>query len=578
LPSNLSNIKHIIVLTMENRSFDQMLGYLSLPVNAGGMGRKDVDGLKGGEFNFFNGTKYPSFPFAPGDTAFSPDSPHSYEPVFTQINADVHKPGSGKMDGFVKAFSEISGLAAGPRIMGYHTAVNVPVYDALARDFAISHRWFASHPGPTFSNRFYELTGRLNLASGLNSKIPENTWEFSNSSPLTPVFNKTIFDFLSDYQKRIEKAYTWKYYEQGYCFLRFFSKYTFDNTNIVSIADPANGFFADAKRGTLPSVSFIDPHFIELPPNANCDGPVADIKDGQAFVQKVVEAVVTSPQFANTLLIITYDEHGGFYDHVPPPPAVPFSDESPVKTYGVRVPAFFISPWVKAGGVFGHDGDTSNNSLYFDHTSILKTIARRFLTKDPPYMGRRYAAAKDLIPVLDTVFRRFTFLPFIRYNLMYNASQKMLDVQGANTAPGTLLWQWNKNGTPAQDFSIEEKHDVVYIRTHTGNLYLTVDVPDGATIPPVQGFGIKQDVKYEGGKALIDPKKFDSRYQLWKLTPTGTTVADKNMYVISSVAFPDRVLQPVNLAGAGALIVLAGKAGAGGLSNAWRITSPATSS
>lgn len=157
---------------------------------------------------------------------------------------------------------------------------------------------------------------------------------------------------------------------------------------------------------------------------------------------------------------------------------------------------------------------------------------------------------------------------------MYNASQKMLDVQLSNSAPGTVLWQWLKNGTPAQDFSIEEKHDFVYIRTHTGNLYLTVDVPDGPTIPPPQGFGIKQDVKYEGANELTNPQKFNSKYQLWKLTPTGTTATDKNMYIISNAAFPDKVLQPASIADAGALIVLASVAGPGVLANAWTITSP----
>src|SRR5207342_2215930 len=104
------------------------------------------------------------------------------------------------------------------------------------------------------------------------------------------------------------------------------------------------------------------------------------IKEGQALVQKIVEAVVTSPNFPNTLLIITYDEHGGFYDHVPPPPALPYLDESlveperqfPIKTYGVRVPALFISPWINPGSVFGHEEDENGKTLYFDHTSILK--------------------------------------------------------------------------------------------------------------------------------------------------------------------------------------------------------------
>ena len=153
---------------------------------------------------------------------FGPDPSHRYEPVYQQINADVDDPakaepipipGTGKMNGFVKAFVENTGSFNGSKIMGYHTAENVPVYDILARDFGISHRWFASHPGPTFCNRFYEITGRLNLGSGLNTDtrpIAENMWEFSNSSPLTPVFNKTIFDYLTDYHNNIDNNVTWK--------------------------------------------------------------------------------------------------------------------------------------------------------------------------------------------------------------------------------------------------------------------------------------------------------------------------------------------------------------------------------
>jgi len=93
-PGNLANIDHIVVLTMENRSFDSMLGYLSLPPEKGGMGRKDVDGLKGTEFNLLNGEICPSFPFPLRDTIFAPDPPHGYEPVYRAING-------GKMDGFV---------------------------------------------------------------------------------------------------------------------------------------------------------------------------------------------------------------------------------------------------------------------------------------------------------------------------------------------------------------------------------------------------------------------------------------------------------------------------------------------
>ena len=340
-PGTLANIDHIVVLTLENRSFDHMLGYLSLPENKGGMGRIDVDGLKEGESNTWNGTRYPSQPVS--DTIFSPDPPHSYEPVQKAIN-------SGKMDGFVKSYAEEHGAAIAGSIMEYQTPGNIPAYDALARDFVIGHRWFASHPGPTFSNRFYEMTGRLNIDA-------KGFWEFGNSHPLRPVFTKTIFDYLADYsRKHPDNEVSWKYFEHHYCFLRFFQKHTFNSTNIVTIDDPLAGFFACAKNGTLPNVSFIDPHFIELPTSANCDGPPADVKDGQVLVQKIVEALITSPNWSKTMLIITYDEHGGFYDHVPPPQAVKVSEESPINTYGVRVPAFIISPWVRQGGVFGHYG------------------------------------------------------------------------------------------------------------------------------------------------------------------------------------------------------------------------------
>jgi len=112
-----------------------------------------------------------------------------------------------------------------------------------------------------------------------------------------------------------------------------------------------------------------------------------------------VETVVASPKWDKTLLIITYDEHGGFYDHVPPPNAVPVAPGM-LQTTGVRVPCFIISPWVKAGGVIG------SHTLHFDHTSILKTIARRFMSNNPPFMGARYAAAKDLSSVLGNALRQ----------------------------------------------------------------------------------------------------------------------------------------------------------------------------
>jgi len=597
-PGSLANIDHLVVLTMENRSFDQMLGYLSLPASAGGMGRTEVDGLKGGEFNPYNGTNYPSFPFPPGATLFAPDPGHSYGPVFHQINSTntvaSQQWENGQMNGFVKAYAEESDVVPpnsagnGSSIMGYHTGVNVPAFDALARDFAISHRWFAAHPGPTFCNRYYELSGRLNLASGLNAALPAGTWEFSNSSPLTPSFSKTIFDHLNEYaQTPVGGNLTWKYYEHAYCFLRFFSDYTFNYENIKSVNDPDEGFYADAARGTLPSVSYIDPHFIEVPPG-NCDGPPADVADGQKLVRNIVEALIAGPKWNKTLLVIIYDEHGGFYDHVPPPRlpdgSVPESYNLPISTYGVRVPALFVSPWVQPGQVFGHDASAAgaDDALHFDSASILKSIARRFMSDYPPYIGPRYAVAKDLTPVLNNTQQEPQFLPFLRYNFTYNVTQQAMEVQNAGQMPGAILQTAAKTPGAAQDFSFEEAGGgLVYIRTNCGNYYLTVDMPapvlttNPATPSPAQPLGIKQDLKYSPGKIPAESasqSQTNPDLQKWRLAPSGTTVLDKNNYVVSNAAYPLKVLVPFGST-PGALLVLGDPDATSG-KNVWTVSCP----
>jgi phospholipase C len=554
-PGTLADIDHIVVLTMENRSFDHMLGYLSLPPEQGGLGRTDVDGLKGGEFNLLDGRRCPSFAFQPGETIFAPDPPHSHAPVLQAVNG-------GRMDGFAKSYADEHGPTVGPRIMGHQPAANVPVYDAMARDFALGHRWFASHPGPTFCNRFYELTGRLNID-------PDGYWETSNSSPLRPVFTKTIFDYLS------EQNVSWRYFEHGYCFLRFFESHTFDAANIASFDDPVFGFLNLASTGNLPSVTFIDPHFIELPPDGNCDGPPADIKEGQKLVRQIVEAVVTSPTWSKTLLIVTYDEHGGFYDHVPPPTATRVAPGLPA-TYGVRVPAFIVSPLVSPGSVFGGDGlldsgvevpdkaklaprvTSAVGSLHFDHTSILKTIARRFLSTNPPYLGARYAEAHDLSAVLLPAAHTSQFLPFIPYTLTCIASGKRLDVQGASTAPGALLWQYDANDTEAQQFSFEEAGGgFFFIRTHTGNLYLTAD----------PSLAVHQQPK---NSAALD-------FQRWRLTASTIALAGHHEVEISNVAIPKKFLQPSGASQSSGVAVVLGDSKAahlGMIRNPWRVSSP----
>ena len=562
-PGTLANIDHIVVLTKENRSFDHMLGYLSLPVEQGGMGRQEVDGLKGGETNPYQGENFPSFKL--DQTRFVPGPPNGYESVHHAING-------GKMDGFVTSHAEANSDKVAGQVMGYHTGATVPVFDALARDFAIGHRWFASHPGPTFPNRFYELTGRPNLDT-------RGFWEFENSSPSRPVFTPTIFDYLTDTTDPMSRPpVTWRYFERAYCTLRLYERHTFDDKNIVEFDDPEAGFFACARTGQLPSVSFIDPHFVDYPPGSNCDEPPSDIADGQALVQRIVEAVITSPAWHKTLLLIVYDEHGGFYDHVPPPAAARVSEEFPISTLGLRVPALIISPWVTPGSVFGYDSDLTNpvppspssggtstvrrsagigRDLHFDHTSILKTIARRFLSTNPPYMGARYAAAKDLSMVVGTQLHQPQFLPFIAYRLQFMQSQMMLNAfKLPDPDPGWVLWQFPAEGTVVQDFSFEDAgNGFVYIRSHVGNRYVTAHAPD----------------------LVLTDVTTASPGAKWKLSQTSSLIRDRNLFVISNQAYPNMLLQPANRMSGSPVVLgdVGGSAGIhGGQPNAWKVSSP----
>jgi hypothetical protein len=215
--------------------------------------------------------------------------------------------------------------------------------------------------------------------------------------------------------------------------------------------------------------------------------------------------------------------------------------------------------------VFGHDPVGASPSLYFDHTSILKTIARRFLHQNPPFMGARYAAANDLSAVVNSTPRVEQFRPFIPYNLVSVATQLRLDVQSAGTTPGTLLQQFTPNSSNAQQFAFEDADQgFVYIRTRTGNLYLTAD----------PSLGVRQDVKYPTGTAAPPPN--DPQTQRWRLTPVGTSSLDRDTYVISNAAFAGRVLQPAGAGSApGTPVVLTAPVGG---ASVWKVSSPLVSS
>lgn len=391
LPDNgdlghLQTVDHIVVLMLENRSFDNMLGFLSL---AGG--RADIDGLTGAERETYGGQTYQVHHLTQTAGHSELEDPcHSGRCVDEQLS-----------DGFVASYAKYiadwegrNGPPAVPvdpgYVMGYHDGDDLPVYQYLASEFCVCDRWFSSVRGATWPNRLYAVTGG---AAGLRDDI----------SP--PLYNRASFMRFLDQQD-----VSWRWYSFDPATLRLIDaryrldarhhhRFSFLDARKISAVEHDVGellreeasFLDDAAAGALPSVSWIDPHFKDLRvlgPDSNDDHPPGDVIAGQALVLDVYHALRTSPCWEKSMLIVTYDEHGGFYDHVPPPPAP--DDEPAFGQYGVRVPAIVISPFVEKASVA--------HGALFDHTTIIKTILARFCCKDGtiPDMGKRTSQSNHL--------------------------------------------------------------------------------------------------------------------------------------------------------------------------------------
>jgi phospholipase C len=363
--ANLRKIDHVVVLMLENRSFDHMLGYLTLEA-----GRADVDGLKASMSNVYRGKTYKVRHLQRTALTKDEDPCHGGKCIEEQV--------SNNMGGFVSNFAKQRTKAKlKDVVMGYYTGSDLPVYDHLAREFMVCDRWHCSVPGATWPNRLYSLCGQ---AAG--SKDPKQV---------------PIYDVPSFVRHLETNKVSWRWYTHDVGTLRFTdSKFRLGYVDKFAYFDrrsflaPRN-FLDDARDGKLPAVSWIDPNFVDVsfigPAGSNDDHPPSDIKAGQELVLKTYSALVNSPNWRKTMLVITYDEHGGFFDHVLPPAA--HDDKAAFRTYGVRVPAIVVSPFTPRASV-------SNET--FDHTSIIKTILLRFCQKNGqiPNMGARVANANHL--------------------------------------------------------------------------------------------------------------------------------------------------------------------------------------
>jgi phospholipase C len=409
---NLFNIEHIVVLMMENRSFDHMLGYLRSD------GMPEVNGLTGQESNLDDqGVAVPVFPFRLDQTAF-----HQPGQPFDKSLDPCHAPNcvqqqlSEHNGGFVKNFVQEKNPPAAQRglVMGHYTAQHLPVYDFLARQFCVCDAWFSSIPGDTWPNRVFALSGRPGKRAAIDVPLLQRilSWIGLRSNPLAriPLYDNVAFTReLNDDQ--------WRWYSYDPATLRavdatyreldnprrenfgFFDRQTLSvlTQAIEEVTVDGDSFLDDVANSRLRSVSWIDPAFIDahvLDPSSNDDHPPSDIRAGQALVLDVYDALTKTAGWDNTLFVVTYDEHGGFYDHVAPPPV---NDGSGYGTLGVRVPALVIGPRVSR--------TVCHTQL--DHTTLIKTILMRFgKTADFAALGPRVAAAPHLGVVLEPEPRR----------------------------------------------------------------------------------------------------------------------------------------------------------------------------
>lgn len=377
MPPGLDQLKHIVVLMMENRSFDHMLGSLKA-VNP------EIDGITNQLSNpDTTGALVKPQPKAEFQSQLQPDPDHHFPAVDLQIyGGDTSQNRVANMQGFVKSyFNQQRDVRHSQVIMYYFSQDQLPVLTTLALEFAVFNRWFASIPGPTICNRafahFGTSFGRVDL----------------NPVYLNEPFKSIYQRLVTANPKRTAKVY---YYDT--------TSSTMEVVNLLQNQPEVFGtyqqFLEDCKKGELPDYSFIEPNYNDHETNsgdeiANDQHPDHNVQAGEIFMATVYKAIKQNPDlWKSTALLITYDEHGGIYDHVPPPDCTQdqftasandtgTGMEFKFDRLGVRVPAVLVSPWIPKGTVVNR---------VFDHASIPATVTKFFLGDYSPRSPRETSA------------------------------------------------------------------------------------------------------------------------------------------------------------------------------------------
>jgi phospholipase C len=356
---DLSKIRTIVVVMMENRSFDHMLGYLSLPP----FNRSDVDGLSNNPdwlARFTNKDQGQSYrPFLSLDPY---DMPDDFDPPHERSNAagnlGVLQNNSYPMNGFVSSIPAT--VSANPDVrklvMSYFGAEQVPMSHFFAQKYAICDRWFSTIPAGTQPNRLMSMGG-FSLIDVNHDILPPQD---------------LVYDWLTAH------GVSWRVYHQGIPFFTMMLKWVDEilwSNRFLSFRDLA-GDLMNSSPNELPQVIFVEPTYQDAPHLgfATDEHAPSGVSNGQEFLMQVYNALANSPFWKNSVMIVDYDEHGGFFDHVSPPmistqPPPNATYNTPFVSLGVRTPAYVISPFVQPGSV---------NHILLDHTSVLKLIGEKF--------------------------------------------------------------------------------------------------------------------------------------------------------------------------------------------------------
>jgi phospholipase C len=410
-----ADVKHVVVLMLENRSFDNLLGWLyekehnqpsrNIPEST----PPTFAGLVANTYYNKDGTK--KHYVTPQTKSFctpNPDPEEQFRFMNEQIFGSKDMPKENEpatMSGFVQDYKNKSNKPED--IMSCYSPAQTPVLSGLARNFAVCDRWFASAPCQTWPNRSFvhagTSCGRINnLDKSQDDNTPPNPMYYKNAKPIFEVFQHI--------------GVSWKIYTDT--LLPSLTRYQF----AVQLLNPAlqpnfrhiDDFEKDAHKGTLPLYSFVEPKFMEVgdqkSKKVNSYHPPYNVALGETFVARIYNALQKNEDtWKNTLFIITFDEHGGCYDHEPPPWGAIRPDASPAQKekypftfnrYGVRVPTILVSPFIEPGTVFRAPAGGAE----YDHTSILTTLLhwvdKKGVTKKDWMNSKRVQQAPRLDPVL----------------------------------------------------------------------------------------------------------------------------------------------------------------------------------